>query len=465
MSPAGSKSNGGIFKRYVYRNYWSYYAMKMAIRQRLTRGSVLVLLAIVFAGAMGADPNQSVAYQAFAFLALLTVAGMVASRFHRVRLSLSRTTPRYASVGQPVRYLLHVHNLTPRMQNGLMVLDEQADPRPTFEDFISIPEPGEEKRNWLDRRYGYYRWAWQLEQNERGLFNEANVGSLLGNGTADVEVELTPSRRGILRMGRTTIAVPDPTGLFRSLRRVTNPGQIIVLPKRYPITDLPLPGSSRYQQGGVALASSVGQSDEFVSLREYRPGDPMRHIHWRSWARTGKPIVKEYQDEHFVRHALILDTFAPHVGAALFEEAVSVAASFACTIQTQESLLDLMFVGPQAYCFTAGRGLAHQEQMLEILASVQVCRTNEFESLTRLVIEHASTVSGCMVVLLAWDEPRRELVRRLQALNVPVHVYVLVESGKAATVDASTVRLPPGDFHILERGMIAEQLSGKVPQP
>ena len=65
----------------------------------------------------------------------------------------------------------------------------------------------------------------------------------------------------------------------------------------------------RYQEGGVALAANIGRSEEFVSLREYRHGDPVRHIHWRSWAKTGKPIVKEFEDEFFVRHALVLDTF------------------------------------------------------------------------------------------------------------------------------------------------------------
>ena len=44
-------------------------------------------------------------------------------------------------------------------------------------------------------------------------------------------------------------------------------------------------------------------------MRDYRPGDPLRRIHWKSWAKTGRPVVKEYQDEFFVRHGLILDTF------------------------------------------------------------------------------------------------------------------------------------------------------------
>lgn len=53
----------------------------------------------------------------------------------------------------------------------------------------------------------------------------------------------------------------------------------------------------------------------------------------------------------------------------MFEEAVSVAASFACTLRNQESL-DLMFVGAKAFLFTAGRGVAHTDQLLEILAGV-----------------------------------------------------------------------------------------------
>ena len=60
---------------------------------------------------------------------------------------------------------------------------------------------------------------------------------------------------------------------------------------------------------------------------------------------------------------------------------MSVAASFACTLPTQESLLDLLFVGPQSYCFTAGRGVAHVEQMLEILASVRACSDQPFRAL------------------------------------------------------------------------------------
>lgn len=89
------------------------------------------------------------------------------------------------------------------------------------------------------------------------------------------------------------------------------PASVLILPKRYAITPIALPGNRSYQSDGVALASSVGDSEEFRALRDYRPGDSPRKIHWKSWAKVGKPIFKEEQDEFFVRHALILDTFLP----------------------------------------------------------------------------------------------------------------------------------------------------------
>jgi uncharacterized protein (DUF58 family) len=245
--------------------------------------------------------------------------------------------------------------------------------------------------------------------------------------------------------------------LFRSFVKIRSPQSVLILPKRYPLGPVALPGSKQYQPGGIAFAAHVGQSDEFVSLRDYRHGDPWRHIHWRSWARAGKPVVKEFEDEFFVRHALVLDTFMPIPEPDLFEEAVSVAASFACTVRTQESLLDLLFVGPESYCFTAGRGLADADQMLEILASVRACSDQSFKKLEHLVLNHASVVSGCICVLLAWDEPRQEFVRKLKALKLPVLVLVLVHAGEK--LEPGAMADAPERFHILEAGKIEQELA------
>lgn len=272
---------------------------------------------------------------------------------------------------------------------------------------------------------------------------------------------ITPTRRGVLRFEAVTVACPDPFGIFRSLVDVPGSASVLILPRRYSLPAFALPGTPRHQPGGVTLASSIGESEEFISLREYRPGDPMRHIHWRSWARVGKPIVKEFQDEFFVRHALVLDTFAGAERLEDFEEAVSVAASFACTLQTQESLLDLLFVGPQAYCFTAGRAVAHREQILEVLAAVEARQEANFTKLTRLVVEHLPSVTGCICILLGWDEPRREFIRELRKHDAALKVFVIVPAGAPADLDRGPMADEPGNFHVLETGRVQEALRGE----
>jgi uncharacterized protein (DUF58 family) len=250
------------------------------------------------------------------------------------------------------------------------------------------------------------------------------------------------------------LALPDALGLMRSFRRIKMPESVLVLPRRYPLPSLVLEGERQYQPNGVALAAAIGESEEFISLRDYRPGDPLRHIHWRSWARTGRPIVREYQDEFVPRHALILDTFADGSQQEAFEEAVSIAASFACTIDTQESLLDLLFVGPQAICFTTGRGLGQAEQALEILAAVQANRNQSFDSLQQLVLQHARRVGGCIAVFVAWDEQRRELIRQLRQLGLPVLVLVVGPAPADPNLSQGAANV-----HFLEPGRIAEGLA------
>lgn len=197
------------------------------------------------------------------------------------------------------------------------------------------------------------------------------------------------------------------------------------------------------------MAGAVGDSEEFVAVRDYRPGDPLRRIHWAGWARAQRPVVKEFQEEFFVRHALVLDTFGGGPESDAFEGAVSIAASFASTVDQRDSLLDLMFVGDRAFTFTAGRGLAHAEQMLEILAGVDLHAAGRFESLEATVLKHCGAVSGCILVLLAWDEPRRRLRERLAARSVPTLTFVVHHAPPPESAD-----LPP-DVHWIRSDHVA----------
>ncbi len=441
---------------FIYKPfYWSYrYASGLWywLRRRFTLAGLCVMGGFIVAGAVGSDIENTVTYQSFSLLLALLLLALVSSVFFRARFSAIRSLPRLGTAGRPLRYRVTVKNLTAKIQDGLTLIEELPDPRPAFEEWLAFQKAE-------SRRIRPFRVAQRRRRNPFRLANvkAAEVPALAANGEAETLVEVLPLRRGILHFTGLTLARPDPLGLFRSFSRIIAPQSVLILPKRYRLPPIALPGALRYQEGGVALAANIGRSEEFVALREYRHGDPLRHIHWRSWAKVGKPIVKEFEDEFFVRHALVLDTFDKEPNSEVLEEAVSVAASFACTVLTQESLLDLLFVGNQSYCFTAGRGLAHADQMLEILASVKNCADKKFETLEQLVLNHVAAMSGCICVLQRWDEPRQNLVKKLRALDIPLLVLVVVRPG-GKKPDAGILRDEPKIFHVLEIGKIEEEL-------
>ena len=353
-----------------------------------------------------------------------------------------------------MEYRLIVANHSRKAEKGLFLHERIEQPCPTQEEFFNTPEPGEERRNLFDRVVLYYRWRWLMAKKEIARMKPQLAPLLPRNAEAEMRVELLPLRRGILHLTGLMFARPDPFNLYQAFFQVPAEDSVLILPKRYDLPSFALPGSRKFKRGGVALASSVGDSEEFVALRDYRPGDPLRHIHWKSWAKSGKPIVKEFQDEYFVRHALILDTFQHAAHSDVFEEAVSVAASFACTVRTQDSLLDLMFIGADAYCFTAGRSLAHTEQMLEILASVSVCSDKPFSVLPPVVFERAGMLSGCICVLLAWNDDRKTFVNRLRQLGVPVVVFVM----RDPKLESSSSASGEDGVHFLHVGQIQQDL-------
>lgn len=423
-------------------------------QRRFTRPGLAVLGALILAALLAPDTDNNVTYQALPLLLFLLIVAVGLSQLSQTRFSATRLLPKFGTAGCPLEYRIIVRNLSTRGQDGLTLLENLADPRPLFKDWMTVQLA--EQKLVHSFRFSGYRPA---NPFRLAIVRDGAVPPAAPHQDVEVRVELTTLRRGVLRFTGVTLARHDPLGLFRTLTTVPLAQSVLILPRRYPVPAIALPGAAKYQEGGVAFAASVGQSDEYVALRDYRHGDPLRHIHWRSWARVGRPVVKEFEDEFYVRHALVLDTFNRHPHSEVFEEAVSVAASFACTLPTQESLLDLLFMGPQSYCFTAGRGVAHVDQMLEVLASVGACLDQPFCALEHLVLSHIKAVSGCICVLVAWDEERRSFIGKLKALGLPVLVLVIVPPGQSQVLEPGPLRDEPERFSVLKIGQIEAGLA------
>jgi uncharacterized protein (DUF58 family) len=417
-----------MLRRLIFRNFRYFYRADQWVQRRLTYAGRLMVAGLVASGAFGVDTRQTQSYQLFAALLALLGLAIVARWFARPRVQARRLLPLFATVGEPLVYRVQVCNQTRRRLAGLWVSEIFDFPLPTFEELYRAREPGEQRRNWFDRTVGYPRWLWLVARGQGAEVGERPVPPLGPSETVGLDLRLQPVRRGYVRFRGLAIAQADPLGLVRSVATVSDPQSLLVLPKRYAVPPLRLPARRHNQAHGVVPLSAAGASQEFFSLRDYRPGDPWRQIHWRSWAKRGSPVVKEFREEFAARQAVLLDTFAREGQEELFEEAVSVAASFVCSQIRPETLLDLVVLGPKSRYLTAGAGLALVEHLLEVLACVTPNTHRDPHDLENAVCARAGSLSACLCILLDWDGARQRLVAALKALSVAVRVLVLSEA-------------------------------------
>jgi uncharacterized protein (DUF58 family) len=437
---------------FVLNQYRKVYRFDNWMRRHFTFTGHLVVTFTIAAAVFGANTKQSTTYQLFVFLLVLLIFAWLNSRFNRLNVTLSRQLPHYGMVGEQLRYSVTLTNLTGQTYDRLGLCEQLAETLPDaaqLQHFYRL-----DKQPWFKRAVSFRRWLRYLAYQRGGVIAEIALPEL-AQTPLRVKISFIPTRRGPITFADSYLAKPDLLGLFRRLIVLKAPQTCLVLPKQYPVKPLALAGKRKYQAGGVSLASSVGNSSEFMSLRDYQRGDPLNSIHWKSYAKHGKLIVKEYQDEYFVRRALLLDTFVGDAASEQFEAAVSVAASLAVNERHNETLLDLMFAGLETYCFTAGRGVDQLSHLQEILASVQACPKDSFIQLQQAVLARAGLCSSLVCVLMHWDPTRQDLIKQLLARGLPVAVFLLHDG--SLTEQQCTNK--PEHFYPLDYRRLAEQLA------
>ncbi len=392
--------------RLLYHNFRILHRISRWTRDRFSATGLLILSCIIAAGIFGIDTRASLAYQIFSISFSLLLISFLSSLLFRARLTCKRHLPEYGTVFLPVRYSVTIENSDNKRHIDLLYTDILESKFPSFKEFRTALDPADKNRNWFDRKIGYPKLMSMLQRNRGASISWSAVDEIPAQDEKEFTIEFIPTRRGYLRFTHSRVARPDPFGLFLSFKSQKNPEKLLILPKTYRVPHVNLMGHRKYQQGGLNQASLVGDSQEFMSLRDYQPGDPLRSIHWRSYAKRGDPIVKEFKDEFFVRHGLVLDTF----------------------IEDQDSLLDLLFIGNETHHFTTGRGFGKSSNLLEVLACVNPSPDPDFQNLTKLIEKNLSEFSGLILILLDWDEKRQEMVKRFTSIKVPVIVFVVGES-------------------------------------
>lgn len=173
---------------------------------------------------------------------------------------------------------------------------------------------------------------------------------------ARLDVEAIAVRRGRPVVGPTSVRVEDPFGLLRIDRIVAPAEEIVVVPRTTPLSAIDtgvLAGAVSAEEGRTGQGGSADDSE----LRVYRPGDPMRRVHWGQSARRGELHVRQTTQAQPPEAAVLLDVrrssyqqldrdtlaeLSDMGGDAAFEHAVVVAASVARVLAARTSRVALV---------------------------------------------------------------------------------------------------------------------------
>jgi uncharacterized protein (DUF58 family) len=184
-------------------------------------------------------------------------------------------------------------------------------------------------------------------------------------------------RRGLYTLTGYRIATKFPFALFRKSRDVDAPLEVLVYPARIAVPRPPPRAATR----GDAIAERLGRRGEFFGLRESRPGDDRRDIHWKSSARSGRLLVREYEDELARRVVIGVDNALPQpvreavedgaltpaheAQVSAVERAISVAASLAAVYLEAGWTVELV---ARAAHVPGGTGRMHEAKIARTLA-------------------------------------------------------------------------------------------------
>jgi uncharacterized protein (DUF58 family) len=200
-------------------------------------------------------------------------------------------------------------------------------------------------------------------------------------------------RRGIHRAGPLTVEVEDPFGLVRVRHRRDRTDTVIVLPRLHRLSPLPAAPGEEPEPGLLALASNSTVDEEFAALRPYVPGDDVRRIHWRTTARLGHPVVRQFDEPWQHRSTIVLDVRAGQHDTDSFERAVSAAASVVALAASHGEYVRLVTTDGRDSGFVAAWDRA--DELLDQLAVVEPAAR---ASLTATTARLSRGASGRLVV-------------------------------------------------------------------
>ena len=301
-----------------------------------TRGWTILGTGIAWCFAAGVIGQRDLWWPGiFLFLLPLSSLVLLLPGSHRLRVTRRLDPPRVAA-GQSVRVDL--------------LIDLQA---------VSIAGPTR-ARDRLTPALGEARWH--------------DAPTRLGRWQQRFSYELRPAWRGRHQVGPAERTVADGLGL--SMIRTVVPGttELLVTPRVEPLPNLAGASGLGMATDTTLLRTGLGAADD-VLIREYRQGDDVRRVHWRSTARTGALMVRREERSWDPSATVLIDNRASAYSRRTpddrLEWAVSAAASIAIHLLTDG--FDLNLIEADGTVLSPHRAVSGRESLvLEQLADLRI---------------------------------------------------------------------------------------------
>jgi len=292
--------------------------------------------------------------------------------------------------------------------------------------------------------------------NRPGYYLLSRWASILWYRKVSWKCRLHGEKRGYYRLGSLTATSGDIFGFYPRWRQFASADHITVYPRIFPIERLEVP--SLHPMGEARTNRRIFQDPTRpIGLRDYRPQDSLKHIHWKASARRQELQVKVFEPTTTLKISLFLagDGYPPDGPRSEeeFELAVSTAASIAHQLIDQGTPVGLISNGCQA---DSGQAIqippgGSRDQLMEILeALAKVTPRAKDSSEAFLERESKSLPSGTTLILVASQIPE-SFFRLLRDLRERGTKMLLLRIGdpKESGLDGMIPSYPiphPGDL-------------------
>jgi uncharacterized protein (DUF58 family) len=242
------------------------------------------------------------------------------------------------------------------------------------------------------------------------------LGRLPARGTKVISYVVLAGR-GLHSFGEVQVRIWSPLGLAMHESHVRLETAVKVHPRSEKLDPITIRPQRTRAFAGPVKANRGGQGLDFFGCRAYTPGDDVRRINWRAYARQDSLIINEYELERIADVNVILDARAKsHAqldGETTFDHSVRAAASLASHFLDQGNNVGLLVYGDYVKWTFPGIGRLQQERILDELAEARLGAKAVFEELRFIPTRLFPPRSQLVLVSPLIDEDDIEIVALL----------------------------------------------------